>query len=105
MRRYWTSANGQEEVQDLFERSLRTVIKLQDKDKLKKWYTRTWFMRIWTIQEFCLYEDTVFICGRRITHHSAVGDAVRLINFIILDWDLAVGILSSCPPRNLHCCR
>lgn len=76
------------EVQNLFEKTLQTVIKLEKRNKIKKWYTRPWFTRIWTIQEFCLCEDTVFVCGSKIAHSSAVGVAIRLINFIFLDWDL-----------------
>ncbi|KAK3953301.1 heterokaryon incompatibility protein-domain-containing protein, partial [Pseudoneurospora amorphoporcata] len=53
MRQHWWTEEEKgpgQEAQNLFARTLRTVIKLQDKNRLKKWYTRAWFTRIWTIQ-------------------------------------------------------
>lgn len=52
---------GYHELVDLarpqFERLLQATV---------DWNDRLWFRRVWTVQELCLCQDTVFVCGYRV---------------------------------------
>ncbi|KAL0466862.1 heterokaryon incompatibility protein domain-containing protein [Neurospora intermedia] len=66
------------EVQELLRKVVTIVVPLLREKKILAWYKRTWFSRIWTIQEFCLNQYTFFVCGDR-----AVLDEV-----VLLVWEL-----------------
>jgi hypothetical protein len=52
---------------------------LFDLKALAAWYKRAWFTRVWIVQEFCLRENTVFICGEK----KVPVDFVKLAQFVI----------------------
>ncbi|KAK3948946.1 heterokaryon incompatibility protein [Pseudoneurospora amorphoporcata] len=46
----------------------------------KGWVYRSWFTRLWTIQEFCLCKDTAFACGYKVVPERLVSAVNDLIN-------------------------
>ncbi|EGO61376.1 hypothetical protein NEUTE1DRAFT_36260 [Neurospora tetrasperma FGSC 2508] len=62
------------EVEELLRKVVPIVVPLLREKKFLAWYKRNWFLRIWTIQEFCLNQYTFFVCGDR-----AVLDEVVLL--------------------------
>ncbi|KAK3402812.1 heterokaryon incompatibility protein-domain-containing protein [Sordaria brevicollis] len=66
------------EVQDLLWKVIPILEPLLREKKILAWYKRTWFSRVWTIQEFCLNPYTFFVCGDR-----AVLDEV-----VLLVWEI-----------------
>lgn len=66
------------EVQALLRKVIPIVVPLLREKKILAWYKRSWFSRIWTIQEFCLNQYTFFVCGDR-----AVLDEI-----VLLVWEL-----------------
>ncbi|KAK3317049.1 heterokaryon incompatibility protein-domain-containing protein [Apodospora peruviana] len=83
---------------------------------LKHWFERTWFTRLWVVQEFCLCPDTVFVCGDRIVAVELVMLAVQLLQFCIgnlkagelmsiPDWRTRVNEVADEPTAALFSCR
>ncbi|KAK1778435.1 heterokaryon incompatibility protein [Copromyces sp. CBS 386.78] len=49
----------------------------------KGWMYRSWFTRLWTIQEFCLCKDTAFACGYKVVPERLVSAVNDLINRLV----------------------
>ncbi len=50
---------------------------------LQRWFSRPWFERAWTVQEFCLCANTVFICGTKIAQAELVMLAIQILRYSI----------------------
>lgn len=76
--------------QALLRRAVGVFLPLIRDDSMWKWFCRPWFGRAWVVQEFCLCEDTVFVCGDKrldvnlvllavmIRGYSATGARLRM---------------------------
>ncbi|KAF5658716.1 het-6OR heterokaryon incompatibility (het-6OR allele) [Fusarium heterosporum] len=69
--------------QDLLTRAVDIFAPLIKSLALKMWLERPYFSRVWTIQEFCLCADTVFVCGTKSLPVELVRLAVIMIQAII----------------------
>jgi hypothetical protein len=45
------------------------------------WLERPWFKRVWVVQEFCLCEDTIFVCGTESVEVELVMLALKIVQF------------------------
>ncbi|KAK4223393.1 heterokaryon incompatibility protein 6, OR allele [Podospora fimiseda] len=57
--------------------------------EMDKWFQRGWFGRAWTVQEFCLCKETLFVCGRE----SLVAELVQLS---------VMALQASCRAHTMH---
>jgi hypothetical protein len=53
----------------------KELVPLIDVDAMKAWFLRSWFHRVWTVQEFCLAKEPTFICGNK----SIPADDVKFV--------------------------
>ncbi|KAH6617540.1 heterokaryon incompatibility protein-domain-containing protein [Chaetomium tenue] len=49
----------------------------------RHWFARPWFTRAWTVQEFCLCENTLFVCGTKTVPAELVMLAIQVLQFSI----------------------
>ncbi|KAH7258164.1 hypothetical protein MRS44_010318 [Fusarium solani] len=47
------------------------------------WNDRFWFRRVWTVQELCLCQDTVFVCGYKVVQVELVRLACNILSAAI----------------------
>ncbi|KAK1833723.1 heterokaryon incompatibility protein-domain-containing protein [Podospora conica] len=47
------------------------------------WMRREWFTRVWTVQEFCMGADTVFVCGTRKVQAEVAMLGMRVFGFAV----------------------
>ncbi|KAJ4313499.1 hypothetical protein N0V84_009376 [Fusarium piperis] len=47
------------------------------------WNDRLWFRRVWTVQELCLCQDTVFVCGYKVVQVELVRLACTILSTAI----------------------
>ena len=55
------------EVKELLRKVVPVFVPLVMSGKLEKWLKRSWFSRVWVIQEFCLNKNVLVACGRTMT--------------------------------------
>lgn len=66
----------------------------------KCWMKRSWFTRLWTIQEFCLCQDTMFACGYKVLPERLVSaahafmDSYKILKGLRMLWSQNVGLSS-----------
>ena len=49
----------------------------------RHWFARPWFTRAWTVQEFCLCENTLFVCGTKTVQAELVMMSIQILQYSI----------------------
>ena len=71
------------QFQALFKHTVGVSIPLLKEMALKAWFERSYFSRVWIIQEFCLCADTMFVCGTRTVAVELITFAVTILQMVI----------------------
>ncbi|KAK3388498.1 heterokaryon incompatibility protein-domain-containing protein [Sordaria brevicollis] len=59
------SASTGRTVMEFIENGAETLVHLWASGELQSFFRRSWFTRVWVVQEACLCEETAFVCGTR----------------------------------------
>lgn len=51
--------------------------------EFKAWLERKWFERVWTVQEFCMCEEAVFVCGERSVRAQVMRSGLRVLRLAV----------------------
>jgi hypothetical protein len=49
----------------------------------RHWFARPWFTRAWTVQEFCLCENTIFVCGTKTVQVELVFMGIHTLHYSV----------------------
>ncbi|CCC09834.1 hypothetical protein SMACR_03390 [Sordaria macrospora] len=71
------------EVKELLRKVIPVFVPLAVSSKLEAWLKRSWFSRVWVIQEFCLNKNVLVACGRTMTFGELLCLAQEL--FLLFD--------------------
>ncbi|KAK3953679.1 heterokaryon incompatibility protein-domain-containing protein [Pseudoneurospora amorphoporcata] len=71
------------EVKELLRKVIPVFVPLAVSGKLEAWLKRSWFSRVWVIQEFCLNKHVLVACGRTMTFGELLCLAQEL--FLLFD--------------------
>lgn len=66
-------------------KAFKVFLGLKRERSFTRWVERSWFTRVWTIQEFCLCSDTVFACGYEVVPERFISAVVDFTRCIVLD--------------------
>ncbi|KAL0470143.1 heterokaryon incompatibility protein domain-containing protein [Neurospora intermedia] len=66
-------------------KAYKVIYMLNKENSFTRWVERTWFKRLWTIQEFCLCADTIFACGYKVVSQKMVSALTDFMRCIIMD--------------------
>ncbi|KAK4112503.1 HET-domain-containing protein [Canariomyces notabilis] len=83
------------EFQKLVRLAAEKLAPLITRQTLRHWLARPWFGRAWTVQEFCLCANTVFVCGSKRVPVEFVMLAIQVLQFS------AVRLITSAVPLEL----
>ncbi|KAK4124701.1 HET-domain-containing protein [Parathielavia appendiculata] len=72
-----------QEYQNMLERAMNVLIPLIRDGRLWKWFCRPWFGRAWVVQEFCLCDNTILVCGKKRLDPKLVFLAQQIHGFSI----------------------
>lgn len=71
---------------DLCEKGAKILAQLWIDGKLRAMFSRTWFTRVWVVQEACLCPNNVFVCGMKMVDYDILGFVGTCLFKAIADW-------------------
>jgi hypothetical protein len=70
-----------QKYQEMLRGAIDVFVPLIQNGSMWKWFCRPWFGRAWVVQEFCLCEHTVLVCGKKRVDPKLVFLALQVRGF------------------------
>jgi hypothetical protein len=71
------------EYETLLKAGAETFAPLVQPEIFRHWFARPWFTRAWTVQEFCLCDNTLFVCGTKTVQAELVMLSIQILQYSI----------------------